>query len=422
MSSQGKNFDQRDGNTIRFRFRRDLSLKPNEKEVSGILLLLAFGSFVSGLTIRVGETLLPKMSQEFGVDVGEAAIIITAFTFAYGLFQLIHGPLGDRFGKVRMISIMLGASAVGCLCCAMAGSLTLLALFRFATGMTAGAIIPLSFAFLGDNVAMEDRQHVLARFISGTLIGQAVGPLVGGLFSDFIGWRSTFVALGAAFLTMSLILARKAWSREEPQRQALSGMGDLVRRYAYLLRIPRVRLVLLVVGLEGFLFFGAFSFIGAYLKFEFGLSYTLVGLVIAANALGGVTYSLLVRRLLKRLGARGMVTAGGVVLLLSYIGLSLASRWWMCVPFVMFSGFGFYMLHNTLQTQATEMAPSARGSAVSFFAFSMFLSQALGVYIAGMLVGHIGYFPIFLTSGIGLLALAAWFGGRVEMKKHVAAT
>ncbi|MFN0313434.1 MAG: MFS transporter, partial [Burkholderiales bacterium] len=86
---------------------QDSRLKDKNNEVRGVLLLLAFGSFVSGVTIRVGETLLPKMSQEFGVSVGEAAIIITAFTFAYGFFQLIHGPLGDRFGKVRMICLML---------------------------------------------------------------------------------------------------------------------------------------------------------------------------------------------------------------------------------------------------------------------------------------------------------------------------
>ncbi len=391
----------------------------NEKnnEVRGILLLLAFGSFVSGVTIRVGETLLPKMSQEFGVSVGEAAIIITAFTFAYGFFQLIHGPLGDRFGKVRMISVMLGASALGCLGCAMSHSLHGLAIFRFATGMTAGAIIPLSFAFLGDNVAIEQRQHILARFVSGTLMGQAMGPLIGGLFSDFIGWRATFFALGGAFAIMSLVLAKNAWSRAEPQRQALTGVKDLFSRYIYLLKKPRVRLVVLVVGIEGFFFFGAFSFIGAYLKFEFELSYTGVGLVIAANAAGGIAYGFFVRHLIKRLGLRGLVTGGGVVLLLCYLGLSLAPTWWLCVPFVMMSGFGFYMLHNTLQTQATEMAPEARGSAVSAFAFSMFLSQALGVWLAGLTVGRSGYAPIFVTAGLGLLGLAVWFARRVEMKR-----
>ena len=50
--------------------------------------------------------------------------------------------------------------------------------------MTAGAVIPLSFAFVGDNVAFEERQPVLGRFISGTLLGATFGPLVGGTFSD----------------------------------------------------------------------------------------------------------------------------------------------------------------------------------------------------------------------------------------------
>ncbi|MSQ59837.1 MAG: MFS transporter [Betaproteobacteria bacterium] len=399
---------------------QDSRLAEKNNEVRGVLLLLACGSFVSGVTIRVGETLLPKMSQEFSVSVGEAAIIITAFTFAYGFFQLIHGPLGDRFGKVRMICLMLGASALGCLGCAMSHSLHELAAYRFATGMTAGAIIPLSFAFLGDNVAIEERQHVLARFVSGTMLGQAAGPLIGGLFSDFLGWRAIFLVLGAALALMSLVLAKNAWSRAEPQGQTLTGVKDLLSRYVYLLRKPRVRLVVLVAGIEGFLFFGAFSYIGAYLIFEFDLSYTVVGMVIAGNAAGGIAYGFFVRHLIKRLGLRGLVTGGGIVMLLCYLGLSIAPVWWLCVPFVIMSGFGFYMLHNTLQTQATEMAPEARGSAVSSFAFSMFLSQALGVWLAGCIVGRFGYAPIFVASGIGLLALARWFARRVEMKRVAA--
>ena len=177
-------------------------------EIRRTLLLLAAGGFVSGLSIRLAEPLLPKVAQDFGVSVAAASVLITGFTLAYGLFQLVHGPLGDRIGKLRAVVGALVLAATTSAACAFAPSLEWLAAFRFLTGMTAGAVIPLSFAFIGDNVPYERRQMVLAQFISGTLLGQTFGPLLGGVFSDSIGWRATFLVPACAFLVIGALLSR----------------------------------------------------------------------------------------------------------------------------------------------------------------------------------------------------------------------
>src|SRR5262249_14434041 len=164
------------------------------------LLLLAAASFVSGLTIRLAEPLLPKVAQAFGVSLTSAAVLITGFTTAYGLFQLIHGPLADRIGRLPTVTSALILAALACGACATATSLEALAVFRFLTGMTAGAIIPLSFTFVGDNIPYHERQSLLGRFIAGGLLGQTCGPLLGGIFSDHFGWRATFLVPAAGFL------------------------------------------------------------------------------------------------------------------------------------------------------------------------------------------------------------------------------
>ena len=168
-------------------------------EIRRILLLLAGGGFVSGLSIRLAEPLLPKVAHDFGVSVAAASVLITGFTLAYGLFQLVHGPLGDRIGKLRAVVGALVLAATTSAACTFAPSLDWLAALRFLTGMTAGAVIPLSFAFIGDNVPYEHRQTVLAQFITGTLMGQTLGPLIGGILSDSIGWRATFLIPACAF-------------------------------------------------------------------------------------------------------------------------------------------------------------------------------------------------------------------------------
>jgi predicted MFS family arabinose efflux permease len=368
------------------------------------LLLLAAAGFVSGLTIRLAEPLLPKVAHEFGVSVGAAAVLITGFTFAYGLFQLVHGPLGDRFGKLRTVTVALLLAALGCAACTFAASLEALALYRFLTGMTAGAVIPLSFAFVGDNVPYHGRQALLGRFIAGNLLGQTFGPLLGGVFSDSIGWRATFLVPAGAFLLVGLMLLPVARAVGAPPSRAES-IGPL-RRYGALLRLRRARIVLLAVAIEGFLFFGMFGYLGAYLRHDFDLSYTAIGLLLAGFGVGGVVYSVLVKFLLLRLGQRGLVGVGGAMLLACFAILAAASGWVACELAIAALGLAFYMLHNTLQTRATEMAPAARGSAVSAFAFCLFLGQTLGVSAFGVAIAYVGYRPLIATTGIALAALA----------------
>jgi predicted MFS family arabinose efflux permease len=69
-------------------------------------------------------------------------------------------------------------------------------------------------------------------------------------------------------------------------------------------------------------------------------------------------------------------------------------------------GFGFYMIHNTLQIMATELVPTARGSAVSLYATFFFSGQALGALLAAQLIGLIGPVELFAGAGVCLIALA----------------
>ncbi|HXX12230.1 MAG TPA: MFS transporter, partial [Burkholderiales bacterium] len=334
------------------------------------------------------------------------------FTLAYGLFQLIHGPLADRIGRLPAVTAALILAALACAACASAQSLEALAVFRFLTGMTAGAIIPLSFTFVGDNIPYHERQTLLGRFIAGGLLGQTCGPLLGGIFSDHFGWRATFLVPAAGFVVIGLTLLPVAWAHAATVSRTPSKLSPL-QSYLSLLRLHRVRLVVLAVGIEGFAFFGAFGYLGAFLKHEFGLSYSAVGALLAGFALGGIVYSMLVKVLLRRFGQRGLVGAGGIVLLLGFSTLAMAPAWQACAPVIVALGLGYYMLHNTLQTRATEMAPQARAAAVSAFAFSFFMGQALGVSALGLAIEYAGYRPVLALSGVTLAALSAWFRARL---------
>ena len=137
------------------------------------IIALGAASFMSSATIRVGDPLIPQIADDFGVGIAAAAIVSTAFALAYGVCQLIHGPLGDRFGKLRMIVLATALSGFGTASVAWADSLTAVGVLRFLSGVTASAIIPLSMAHIGDVVPYEQRQETLARFLFGQILGAA---------------------------------------------------------------------------------------------------------------------------------------------------------------------------------------------------------------------------------------------------------
>jgi YNFM family putative membrane transporter len=382
----------------------------SEASLGRPIALLSAAAFVSVASMRVADPLLPQVAQEFGVSAGDASVIATAFALAYGLCQLIYGPLGDRFGKYRLVALMTLVSALTVASAGFAGSLAVLGIARLAAGATAAAIVPLGMAFVGDHVPYRDRQAVLARFLTGTIFGLVGGQVLGGVLGELVGWRAVFWLLGGLFLLVGLLLlAELRLSRvPTPMLTASISPAALIRGYALLFGRPWARIVLATVFVEGFLFYGAFTFIGAYLRDRFGLDYALVGLALGCFGLGGLVYALTVRRLMDVLGERGLALGGGAILTLGYLAVawgSLAAT----APAIAVLGLGMYMLHATLQTNATQMAPEARGLAVSTFANALFLGQAAGVWLAGLAVDRIGFPPVFVALGIGLVLLGAIF-------------
>jgi predicted MFS family arabinose efflux permease len=374
---------------------------------------LAAAAFVSGANLRLFDALLPTVAEDFAVPVTTASVVVTAFTLAYGLFQIVHGPLGDRVGKLRTVGGAVLIAAVASLGCAFAPSLHALTWLRFATGIGAAAIVPLSLAWIGDNTPYEKRQATLGRFLGFILLGQILGPALGGALAEFISWREVFYLLAAVFLAVGMVLfAEDRKSRRLPV--PMRTQTGVLRAYSDVLRDRWVRTVMLTVFLEGGLFYGAFAYGGAYLKERFDLSYLIIGALLAGFGFGGVIYSLLVRRLLARLGEKGFVLTGGLILFFCFLVLPLLPWWQATAATFIASGFGFYMFHNTLQTKATEMAPQARGTAIAVFAFSLFMGQASGVAACGLLINAVGYQWSFTISGVGLLALGQWFAARVR--------
>ena len=384
-----------------------------------LIALLSLGAFGSAASMRVVDAQLPALADVFGVSLGAAAQVITVFSVAYGLLQLAYGPLGDRLGKWRVIAAAVFVSGLSAAACALAPDFSLLLWARLFAGATCAGVIPLAMAWIGDAVPYAERQPVLARFLTGQIIGLAAGQWLGGLAADYALWRAPFAFLAVCFLLAGTLLWRSRHAAEQaapPQPRS----GHPLREATYVLQQRWSRVVLLVVFIEGAVLFGPLAFLATHLHLTHDLSLARAGAIVMLFAAGGLAFALNSALLVRRLGEPGLARGGGLLLAVGLLAVAVTPAWWIAPLACTVIGLGFYMLHNTLQTNATQMAPAARGAAVSLFASSFFLGQTVGVVLVSLLVGRLGTRPALLVGAAGLLVLGGVFAA--QRSRHVADT
>jgi YNFM family putative membrane transporter len=382
------------------------------------IILLAVAGFASQAQVRVMDSLLPQIAADLHTTVGAAAMVVTAYAVTHGSIQLVIGPVGDRFGKYRTVALMCAIGAILVAVCGTVSTLPQLALARLATGAAGGWIIPISMAYVGDVTPRDRLQPILARYLTGQILGQLFGQAAGGVLGDYLGWRNVFFVLAGMFALASAGLVFEL--AVNPLTHKTSGRGGgargFVAEYAAVLSNPFARVVIIAAFFEFGLMWGAFAYIGAYLRQRFGLSFALVGISVACFGIGGLIYAALVKLFVRYLGQIRIAVAGSLVLAAAYIAIAFAPVWWVVPMATAAIGLGFYMLHNTLQTNATLMTPEARGTAVALFSSSLYIGQTAGVAAGAPIIDRYGATPLFLGAAATLPVLAILFAR--ELKQH----
>jgi len=371
------------------------------------LPLLALAGFASMMSMRLCDAMLPALAQTFSIEPGKAARVVSAFAVSYGLLQLAYGPLGDRFGKPRVIAMATFVCSAGALAAALSPTLDALTWSRVVMGAGAAGIIPLTMAWIGDQVPYLQRQEVLARLLGSTVLGMMAGAWAGGVLAETVGWRAGFLAMALLFAVIRIALRVGRVGAERAAAEPL--------RPAYLEQIATVwasawsRRVLAVSFTEGALVFGALAFVPSYLHDRFAVPLAEAGAVLALFGLGGLLYSRVAGRMLRRLGAPVLAGAGAIGLAFAFAAMATMSNWLWSVPPCLLAGLGFYMLHNTLQTCATQLSSTSRGTAVSLFVCALFLGQSSGVAAAGWCVSEYSAATCFGVAAPALLVLGTYF-------------
>ena len=374
------------------------------------VLLLSLAIAVGQLATSLYLPSLPAMAQELGVGPAAASWTLTAFYIGFAVCNLVAGPMADARGRLPVLLGGLAVYVVGTVMCATAGSIGWFLVGRLVQAAGTSAAPVVGRAMLRD-VQLEGAGTKAMIWVSIAMAASpALGPPLGGLIQQTLGWRWTFWVLaggGAVVLAAAALLLNETL----PARSRMRASG-LVGRYARLLgdgvyRRNVAALSFLFAGLGVFFATGPFLFIQML-----GFSPIGYGLLNIVNVAGYLVGSFVAGRMSRRMSPPELVRAGSLVALAAGVvmaGLAAAgvfAAWSVLAPVAVLTlGFGIVLPAAT--AGALDRHPTQAGLASALLGFVQVGAAAAGTAAAGVVLGH-GFLPV-ASVFLVLTGLAAWF-------------
>jgi len=367
-----------------------------------VLNLMAFVVFATTLFMRSVDPVIPQIAEGLNVQPATAALLSTAFTLPYALVQPVLGALADMFRKTRLIAICMLTLGISTIACGLATNFEMLMGLRVLAGLAAGGIFPIALAVVADRMPVAQRQVAIGRLLFAAMTGNLLGASGAGIIGDFIGWRGVFFATAAIdLIALAVAIPGFRSMGESAGRFDLSTLGP---NYRAIFSNPMAKYCFGAVFLEAVFMFGVFPHMATLLHDEGETRASIAGIVLAGFGFGGVFYTLSVAWLVANISVQRLMAAGGMVMGFCLLLIGLHASWPVAFVNFLLLGFGFYLLHGCIQVFVTELAPSARGSAVAGHSFFFFLGQAIGPVVYGFGIASVGIVPVLLIGSVVLMA------------------
>ncbi|WP_158287561.1 MFS transporter [Falsiroseomonas bella] len=395
--------------------------------------------FGAALDQTIVSAALPAIARSLG-EVERISWVVVSYLVATTVAAPVYGRLGDAFGRRRMLLVALGVYALGAMLCAVAPSLDLLTLARMVQGFGGGGLISLSVALIAEVVPPRERGRFQGYIAGVFALASALGPLAGGLLTEFFGWRAVFllqpplsllaavmavrrlrnaqpgVARGFSFDWAGLLLfalfvgpallALDQARRLDPSALGVAALlamlagGALFLLWRWERRAPDPLLPLAVLGepsvwranllsaMVAGAFVGSIAFLPLYFFAVRGLSPSGAGLALLPLAATAAFGAMLVGRLFARTGRTmrwsGIGLSCSAVLLLGVAYELGAMPLWAMATVLGLASFGFGTSFPMVQVTVQLAVPRERlGSATASVQFTRALGAATGTALMG---------------------------------------
>ena len=364
---------------------------------------------------------LPALAADLQSPMAPVQLTMSALILAFGLTQLVWGPLADRFGRRPVLLLGLALYTLASVGAALAGSVATVVLGRVLQGAAMSAVVVCGRAMVRDLYEPQEGGMVMARALTGLGALAIVSPLAGGGLVAAFGWRASVVAMAVVGAATGLFIALKLPETARHRRPEATQPGPLLRQIGATLRHPGFRAWAALVactygGLFIFLAGSGFVLIGAL-----GLQPLPAGAVMSTCAMAYIAGTLLCRRWIPRLGLAGSVGRAAWITLAAVVALVLLARNPAPSALAVMAPVWLYALGHGVhmpcgQAGVVGPCPKAAGlvSALAGFEMSVvafgiggWLGRALAPGVAGA-AGTVQAFALGMAAAALATAAVAW--------------
>ncbi len=429
------------------------------------LLVATIAAFLTPFMVSSIIIALPTIGREFGSDAVSLGWVTLAYSLAAAVFLVPIGRLADIYGRKRVFVLGVTVFAISTILSAMAGSLPTLIACRAVEGLGASMIFGTGTAILISVYPPTERGQALGISVAATYLGLSLGPFMGGILTQSLGWRAIFLAtlpLAVLVIVLALWKLRGEWAEAHGERFDLAGsliygLALVAVMYGFS-RLPASEGAILlaagVVGLAAFVAWEnrqaspvleislfkknpvfAFSnlaalfnysatnavsfFLSLYLQYIKGLSPQYAGLVLVAQPAMQAIFSPLAGRLSDRVEPRLVASTGmalTVVGLVLLIFLSEGTSLAFIIAGLILLGLGFALFsspntHAVMGSVERRLYGVASGTLATMRLTGQMLSMAIAMLVFAVSMGRVAvtpeYYGRFVATAHPLFAIFA---------------
>lgn len=353
--------------------------------------LLYVGPFVMYFDRFAIAPMLIPIAHDLHASLSDVAAAASVYFVLYGAMQIVYGILSDRVGRVRLMRMTCVGVAAGAVVSASAPDLPVLLVGRALTAAMICSLFPSSLTYIADTFPFQVRQRAVADLLTAVALGTASATFGAGLLADFTTWRLAFLLPGLVALVLSYVL------RWLPESLPAAAQGGALRQLWRAAARPWVRFLVLVAVPEGAVILGPLTFLAPALEVH-GTPPAVAGPVTGAYGLAVLAGTRVVRRLAARGRPWTLIVGGGACLAGCFAVAAARPMVGPILAACLLAGLAYAVMHSTIQTWATEVAPDLRGTATALFATAAFTGA--GAATAGLagLAGAQRYSELFWIS------------------------
>ncbi|WNS78195.1 MFS transporter [Domibacillus sp. DTU_2020_1001157_1_SI_ALB_TIR_016] len=396
------------------------SSAPRSENHSFITLLLFWCGLVLLSSMYVTLPLTTLFMDSFGITSAQTAWIGSSFSLCYALGCLLYGPFSDKYGRKIFLAGSISLLSVITISIGFVESFHALLVLRGLQGLVAAAFAPISLVYAGELFPPHKRLTAIGFISSGFLMASIVGQVFSGMVSEAFGWQSIFFVLGAVYLITAIAVIFRL-----PKEQTPKSAESILRKFSNMTGLLRNTQLLLAFSITFVLLLslvGMYTVLGSYLSSaRFGLQ---SGEILAVRGAGilGMLFSPFAGQIAQKIGL-GAVLKGGLAMAaagLLAIGFSPTLPILVLATIIFVAGIA--LVTPVVISLVSQLAGNARGSAVSFNAFVLFLGASAGPgLVMGLSKTERYVLALDLLSAVMVIALLVSLFIKAEAKAPIEA-